>query len=396
MKIVFASNFFNHHEKFFCDEMYKLTKGDFYFIQTVPMNEERINLGWGIDITKIPYCICSYHNEDSYKRSMSLINECDALIIGSVENSFIMDRIKKNKLSFFYSESSFKRGFWRFFIPHIFITLLKRYILPSRKSNVYMLCASAFTAIDTHRIHSFQGKCFTWGHFVEIDTNVSYDSLMKKKQSREKLLHPISILWAGRLIGLKHPEYAIRVAATLRDKNIPFHLSVIGSGPLEKELQDLIFSNKLEKFVTLLGAMTSNEVREYMDHSDIFLFTSGKLEGWGASMNEAMSSGCAVVADSAIGSAPFLVKHMKNGLLYKSGSYKSFEDKVLKLATSIDLRKKLGKEAFESIRANWTPQVAALRLYSLVVALLENKQLPMFDNGPISKAPIINRNWFKE
>lgn len=395
MKIVFASNFFNHHEKFFCDEMYKLTKGDFYFIQTEPMTEERINLGWGIDIAKIPYCVCSYQSNDSFAHSMKLINECDALIIGSAVNSFIMERIGNNKLSFFYSESSFKKGFWHFFIPHTFFSLLNRYILPSRKSNVYMLCASAFTAIDTYRIHAFRGKCFTWGHFVDIDTNITYESLLKKKESL-KSKHQISILWAGRLIGLKHPEYAVMAASTLRDKAIPFHLTIIGSGPLETEIKKLILSNNLEENVTMLGAMSSKDVREYMDQSDIFLFTSGKMEGWGASLNEAMSSGCAVVADSAIGSAPFLIEHTKNGLLYKSGSYTSFEDKVLKLATSKELRVELGQAAYTSIRANWSPYIAASRLYNLIESLLKNNPLPIYDIGPISKAPIINRNWFKE
>lgn len=396
MKIVFASNFFNHHEKFFCDEMYKLTKGDFYFIQTEPMTEERINLGWGIDIAKIPYCICSYQSNDSFAHSMRLINECDALIIGSAVNSFIKERIENNRLSFFYSESAFKKGFWHFFIPSTFISLLNRYILPSRKSNVYMLCASAFTAIDTYRIHAFRGKCYKWGHFVDIDTTIKYESLAKKKESRLNNKHGVSILWAGRLIGLKHPEYAVRVAATLRDKRIPFQLSIIGSGPLENDIRKLIQDKKLGENVTILGSMTPKEVRAHMDQSDIFLFTSGKMEGWGASLNEAMSSGCAVVADSAIGSAPFLIEHTKNGLLYKSGSYKSFEDKVLKLATCKELRIELGQAAFTSIRANWSPQIATLRLYNLIKSLLENKPLPIHDSGPISNAPIINRNWFKE
>ena len=36
-------------------------------------------------------------------------------------------------------------------------------------------------------------------------------------------------------------------------------------------------------------------------------------EGWGAVVNEAMNSGCAVVADHMIGAAPWLIRQGENG-----------------------------------------------------------------------------------
>ena len=258
-----------------------------------------------------------------------------------------------------------------------------------------MLCASAFTAIDTYRIHAFRGKCFRWGHFVDIDKTVTYESINKKKESGLRCKQGVSILWAGRLIGLKNPEFALRVAVTLRNKGIPFHLTIIGTGPLKNQMKKIIKDNDLEGFVKMLDSMTSTEVRSHMEKSDIFLFTSGRMEGWGASLNESMASGCAVIADSAIGAAPYLVEHMKNGLLYQTGNYRSFEDMVMELATDKGLRDRLGREAFVSMRKYWTPQIAAERLCILIDALLNNKTLPVYDIGPISKAPLIRRNWFK-
>ena len=59
INIVFVSNFFNHHEKFFCDELDKNDDVVFSFIQTDMMNEERIRLGWGIDTSKVLFVLNS-------------------------------------------------------------------------------------------------------------------------------------------------------------------------------------------------------------------------------------------------------------------------------------------------------------------------------------------------
>jgi glycosyltransferase involved in cell wall biosynthesis len=45
----------------------------------------------------------------------------------------------------------------------------------------------------------------------------------------------------------------------------------------------------------------------------VFIFTSDRNEGWGAVLNEAMGSGCAVVAADLIGSVPYLIEHKKMG-----------------------------------------------------------------------------------
>ena len=60
-----------------------------------------------------------------------------------------------------------------------------------------------------------------------------------------------------------------------------------------------------------------------MEKTGIFLFTSDRQEGWGAVLNEAMNSGCAVVASHLIGAVPFLKKKKKNGLVYSSGDRKT-------------------------------------------------------------------------
>ena len=206
----------------------------------------------------------------------------------------------------------------------------------------------------------------------------------------------VSILWAGRLIGLKHPDMAVRVAKTLRDKGIPFSMNIIGTGELEGKVMRMIEEYKLNDCVNMLGAMKPQEVRLYMEQADVFLFTSGRMEGWGAVLAESMVSGCAVIADSAIGSAPFLVNHDVNGLLYEEGNYDNFEKQVVELISDVPRIKRLGSAACSSIRNLWSPKVAAQRFYQLCNELLNNQKVTLYKEGPISKAPLINRDWFSD
>ena len=53
-----------------------------------------------------------------------------------------------------------------------------------------------------------------------------------------------------------------------------------------------------------------------MERADIYLATSDRQEGWGAVINEAMNSGCAVVADHMMGAVPYLISHEENGMIY--------------------------------------------------------------------------------
>lgn len=394
MNIVFASNWFNHHEKFFCDAMATQPNVVFHFIQTERIPEERLQLGYQ-DMTKAtPYCICSYESDDAYHKAMEICNNADALILGSAPYEFIAERVKENKLTFFYAERLFRNGLWHMLYPPTFLTVLKRFIVPGNKSNFYVLCASGYTALDCHKIHAFRGKYFKWGHFIEVNKYDSVDTLLESK----RLKHPqsISILWVGRLIGLKHPDQAIYVAEKLKQQGFSFKLDIIGNGDLEEDLKQEVNEKGLASTVHFLGAMSPQEVRSYMMAADIYLFTSDFNEGWGAVLGEAMASGCAVVTSHAIGSTPFLAIHNENALVYENGNEESLFRNVMRLIDSEELRMRLSRNAIETMQNLWNANVGANRLYNVIKALRAGTDIPEYENGPMSEAALLKNSWFKD
>ena len=162
---------------------------------------------------------------------------------------------------------------------------------------------------------------------------------------------------------------------------------------MHKELEKMILRNNLQSFVKLLGFMSPKNVREYMDKSDIFLFTSDKNEGWGAVLNECMNSACVPVASHAIGSVPFMINE-KNGLIYKDGDINDLYNKVKWLIDHPDNRFKMAKNAYYTIVDLWNAETATSHLFELIDYIKTKKSFTIQD-GPCSEAPLLKNNWLK-
>lgn len=120
------------------------------------------------------------------------------------------------------------------------------------------------------------------------------------------------------------------------------------------------------------------------------MFTSDRNEGWGAVLNEAMNSGCAIVADELIGAVPFLIQDGVNGFIYKDKSLKSLTQKVEKLIQDKELRERFAKNAYQTLMTNWNAQTAAEHLM-ILINNIQNKQNISIKEGPCSKAEILIR-----
>ena len=385
MKIAFITNFYNHHQKPLADALYSKIGDDYYFIETTPMDEERLNMGWGGE-EKPSYVLQSYTDDESKLRCQQIIDSADVVILGSAPYMMLSKRLKQGLLTFMYTERLYKSGIPYLKMPLYFLRALKRYI---RFKNFYVLCASAYTPIDFSRTFAFINKTYKWAYFTEVKKYENPDKLIDEKR-------PASILWVARLIGLKHPEHAVEVAKRLKAEGYNFTLDFIGNGELEESTKALIESNGLSDRVKLLGAMKPEQVREYMEKSEIFLFTSDKNEGWGAVLNESMNSACAVVANSAIGSVPFLVEDGVNGYMYKDGDVDGLYNRVKRLLDNKDERKRIAKNAYSTMTDEWNAENAANRLVSLCERMLAGEYKPFpYESGVCSKAERLKDNWMK-
>ena len=380
MKITFFSNFLNHHQSPFSIEMEKVLGNNYKFVATEKIPLDRKKLGYEDMNEKYNFVVRAYENKtEAYKLGL----ESDVVIIGSAPLKFIKARLKRNKLTFIYNERLFK-SYANFFKCLPSIIKYKVYL----KHNYYLLCASAYSAQDFNRLGLFKSKCYKWGYFPIIMEYKNISNIINSKNNH-------SIIWVGRFINVKHPELVIELAKYLKINNYNFSINMIGIGPLKEKIEKQIIKEGLTENVALLGSMKPEMVRKYMEDSKIFLFTSDKGEGWGAVLNEAMNSACAVVANNAIGSVPFLIENNTNGLIYEDNILNDFYSKVCLLLDDDKLAKKLGYNAYNTMINEWNPKVAASRFIELSTELLSKKQFNKYNSGPCSKAEIIKDDWYR-
>lgn len=388
-QFVFVSNYINHHQIPFCQAMYEKLQGSFVFIQTQPMEQERVSMGWQnqVDLPYIKY----YYEEPGLVQN--LIDTCPVVLFGGVdEECYIQNRLQAGKPAIRYSERLYKEGQWKAVSPR---GLMKKYKDHTRyrKSPVWLLCSGAYVPSDFHIVRAYPDKMLKWGYFPQTK-EYDVDKLMADKK-------PTTILWAARFLDWKHPETALKCAHYLKEKGIPFQMRIVGDGGERPLVERLMKDYDLFDCVTLLGYQNPEKVRELMEETKIYLATSDRKEGWGAVINEAMNSGCAVVANHMMGAAPYLIENGKNGFLYEDGKLKQLFELVEGLLKDDELAEKIGRQAIHTIVEEWNADVAARRLLSFCEGkgLLENRDstdvYTVPKEGPCSKAEVISERKMK-
>lgn len=388
MIVTFFTNLIHHHQVNVADEMYVALGSNYRYVTTKPM-PDFLKKGGYSEIER-PYLIKAYEADEAYQQAIKLGIESDVVICGAAPDCFIQERLKQNKLTFRYAERWFKKGYYHLLSPR---TLRSYYNAHTkwRNSNLYMLCASAYTINDAQIIFAYPDKCYKWGYFTAV-SEIDVQSVLEAKRNASTL----KILWIARFLKWKHPERMLQLAEQLRCAGYDnFVINMVGSGELHDAIKEQIKQQGLENYVKLLGNFPNEQIHSLIREHHIFCFTSDRNEGWGAVLNESMSNGCAVVASHAIGSVPFLIKNGENGLIYDSDKAQSLFEKVKMLIDQPELREKLSIAAYNTMYTTWSPKNATHSFLRLAESLLKGNSLEI-EEGPCSKAkPMYKQDIFR-
>ena len=92
MKLTIVSNYINHHQIPMASELYAKLGENFTFIQTQPMEEDRVKMGWGSEISSLPYLKLYYERQ---QECAELMMDSDIVVFGGVEDeSYIKPRFR--------------------------------------------------------------------------------------------------------------------------------------------------------------------------------------------------------------------------------------------------------------------------------------------------------------
>ena len=388
MKVVYKGNVLNFHTYPLADAFYRILGADFTFVtdSEKKINFDPSNIGREDTSENVQWALFANGSPQEMALAKQKIEEADVLLTLETNAADFRERIKKNKLTFFYSERIFKNQSLRPWDPRMIRALLWKHWWNKNK-NVFMLCNSAFLPWDLHWYGLYKNKKLKWGYFPAIQDD-SWDSIKMKKSCSVP-----RIIWVGRLeqnAMWKHPEYAVEIAYKLKQDNFNFEMILIGGGECYSKVYKMAQEREVLDRILFLGNMENSEVIAWLQKSDIFIFTSDRNEGWGVALLEAMAAGCCPVSSFSAGATEYLIQENINGLVYHDDSIDDLYFKIKYLLMNPNQIYDMGEKAYTYIREEYNADVAAKRLIEFSNARLNNDLYTVqFDSGPMSNAEII-------
>ena len=376
-RILLITNIPSHHQIAFGEALHRLLGDRFRLAIIKPVSAERRELGWRDASRGLPFVIRAWDSKSAWNEMADDIRDFDAVIRGDAPASLVRQRIKRGKLTFCYTERIWKKGFWRVLNPRVWPALWQSFWSVNRV-NHHLLAASAYCAWDLSRIGAFRNRMWKWGYFA---TTPSQPPPAKPRGTPR-------ILWAGRMIRWKQAAHLVQAAGILKRRGMAFRMELIGDGPRRPAIDRNVRRSGLADLVALHRAMPPDRVREEMLASHIYVLPSSFQEGWGVVVNEAMASGCCVVSSHGAGAAPWLIRHGETGFLYPNGDVRALANILEKLLLAPEQCATIGRQAWEYVRAVWSPEAAAQRLLALCGGLLGAGPMPDFAEGPCSRAEV--------
>ena len=139
---------------------------------------------------------------------------------------------------------------------------------------------------------------------------------------------PLKLISIGAASHLKDHRTLLRALAVLKDRAVPFSLTLIGLkvwGGMYQDTLDLIHRLGLETDVTVVDRPDRAEVRDYLTAHNVYLMTS-IAEGFPVSVLEAMACGLFVVATRHGGTEDVLTP--ETGALVEIKNYQKIADRL--------------------------------------------------------------------
>lgn len=177
----------------------------------------------------------------------------------------------------------------------------------------------------------------------------------------------VVIMQVARLDPLKDHATAVRALGRLVRQGVKAVLMLVGEGPEEPKIRELVRQQELEDHVRFLGLRTN--IPRLLSAADMFWLTSVS-EGIPLTLIEAMAVGLPIVA-TRVGGVEEVIEDGKTGLLAPRGDDAALAERVFHLLSSPLLRQQMGELGRERARALFSDQQMHERYYHLYREMLD-------------------------
>jgi glycosyltransferase involved in cell wall biosynthesis len=168
-------------------------------------------------------------------------------------------------------------------------------------------------------------------------------------RSRRRGHETIRIVFSGRFNEeQKRVSDLAKIGHGLKDRGIPFHLTLIGNGPSEADLKAAVQPLVDQGCADFPAPMINDEILPlYVDY-DCFVLTSN-YEGLPLALLESMARGCIPIVTDLASGIPDVIRHGENGFILPRGDIASFLECLDGLQKDRGRRQLVSDRAFKTI-----------------------------------------------
>ena len=177
-----------------------------------------------------------------------------------------------------------------------------------------------------------------------VNNKFFYKKIKRKINKKKKII----FIFAAKLTFRKGPDLLLESIILLKKyKNFSLNTEflIIGDGEMKTQLIQFSKENNLNN-VRFYSFQNQKNLSKFYQNSDVFVIPS-RVEPWGLTVNEAMSSANAIISSNQVGSAFDLVKNNINGFTFKNNDSQDLAKKILLIYKN---KKKIKKFKFNSLK----------------------------------------------
>jgi glycosyltransferase involved in cell wall biosynthesis len=176
-----------------------------------------------------------------------------------------------------------------------------------------------------------------------------------------------TVLCVGRLVSYKGLEFLIRAM-----QNIKARLRIIGVGPLEASLKELVQKQGIADRVEFLGEVSNQDLVVHYHACDVFVLPSiTNAEMFGIVQLEAMACRKPVISTDLPTGVSWVNQHRKTGYIVPPGNVAELAKSIRRLITNRELREEMGEAGRLRVEQQFTAAKMAAAMLEVYQELLQ-------------------------
>lgn len=204
---------------------------------------------------------------------------------------------------------------------------------------------------DFYIRHGMSPECL-WSSPMAVDNDRFASREREIARARLRLANGVCyFLFVGTLLPRKCPDLVISAVADLQQNGHRVGLIMTGSGPMERELREIVAEQRMSD-VHFLGFVNQSEMPLIYAAADVLVLPSQR-DPRGTVVNEAMAAGLPVIVSSGTGvwGPGDIVQHGREGLVFPAGELAALRDACLRL-TDVSTRTEMAAAASARIESS--------------------------------------------